>query len=236
MNKYTTILFDLDDTLLDFKKSEQHALKDTFAETEIGITDSLYKCYHEINTELWKEFEKGTISKNEVVYQRFDRLFKAYDLQLDAESFNKKYLDNLSKYSFLIEGALTVCKKLSQSHKLYAVTNGVERVQKSRFKKCGLEKYFSGLFISEEIGYSKPSKKYFDFVLSNIEEKDKTKIIIVGDSLTSDIQGGINCEIDTCLVFQHEISGDISPTYKIKNIGEFVMEVLRNEEFKRFDI
>lgn len=196
---YTTVLFDADETLMDFRKSEHSALVETFSENSLPTDDEFIKSYTEINDSLWDRFNKGEIQKNEIIDMRFTLLFEKYKINLDGRDFNSKYLRNLSKYGYLLPGAYELCKKLHEKGlRLYIITNGIGFVQKKRFAASGLDGVFDGVFISEEIGAAKPSKGYFDYVYGSVDEKDKSKIIVVGDSLSADIRGGKAYGFVTC--------------------------------------
>ncbi len=196
---YTTVLFDADETLLDFRRSEHSALLETFRQNGLRDDEEFLRSYCEINDSLWERFNKGEIAKSEITDLRFTLLFEKYGIPLDGKDFNQKYLKNLSEYGYVLDGAKELCQKLYESGlKLYIITNGIGFVQKKRFAASGLAPFFDGVFISEEVGAAKPSKAYFDYVYANIDEKDKSKIIVVGDSLTADIKGGREYGFVTC--------------------------------------
>lgn len=196
---YTTVLFDADETLLDFRRSENSALTETFRQNSLPYDEDFLRSYREINDGLWERFNKGEISKKEVTDTRFSVFFEKQNIPLDGKIFNGLYLENLSKYGYALPGAHELCEKLyKKGLKLYIITNGIGFVQKKRFKESGLSRFFDGVFISEEVGAAKPSKEYFNFVYDNIDEKDKSKIIVVGDSLSADIRGGKAYGFVTC--------------------------------------
>lgn len=196
MIKY--LLFDADDTLFDFDRCESHAFELT-CETH-GIDNKvIYDDYKQISNSLWNMFEFNKISIAELVIERYRKLFTIHDINLDPESFNIEYLNNLGETAFLFDGAFDLCRDLSESGKyeLYIVTNGVALAQTKRFYKSLLNNYFKDIFISQKIGSQKPSNKFFDYVV------DKASIVraesmIIGDSLTSDIKGGNNAGMQTC--------------------------------------
>lgn len=195
---YTTILFDIDDTLLDFLKCEKHAFLKTATEFSLENGEEIYPTYSKINDDCWKELEKGLLNRSQVTVERFKRLFNLVKAQISPEEFNESYKKNLSSFYFKFDGAEDLLKTLFKTRKLYAVTNGTKYAQDRRIAGSGLDKYFEKIFISEVLGLSKPDKRFYDYVLENISEKDKSKILIIGDSLSSDIQGGINSGLDTC--------------------------------------
>ncbi len=195
--KYNTILFDADGTLLDFKRSEDEAVRDTMSSFGIVPNNELVSKYSEINDGLWKALERGEIEKSVLLYHRFELFCEYYGFNCDAKEMAKSYMENLSKMSYILDGAEELCKKLYGKVKMYIVTNGVEYIQKGRFAGCSITKYFDDIFISGMIGYEKPDINYFKKV-EEIVSFDKSKTLIVGDSLSSDIKGGVNYGIDTC--------------------------------------
>lgn len=195
--KYSTVLFDADGTLLDFKKSEDEAVREMLQLFDITPDDEMVKKYSEINDSLWKALERGEIEKNVLLYHRFELFCNYYGFERDYKKMAEEYMHSLSTKSYIIEGADELCKKLYGKVKLYIVTNGVEFIQKGRFAGCTITKYFNDIFISGVLGYEKPDVKYFEAV-EKLIPIDKKSTLIVGDSLTSDIKGGINYGIDTC--------------------------------------
>lgn len=196
--KYKHLLFDADNTLLDFAKTEKYALIDTFRQFNIPYTDALKKRYMEINSFLWKQYEDGKMSREEVIYKRFIDLFNELHIPVDGVYFEDVYQRNLGKGHYLVDDALDVVRNLSEYFQLHIVTNGVSETQYKRLKDSGLYNYFNNIFVSEEIGYRKPMKEYFDYCFDHIQNIDVSEVLIIGDSLSSDMQGGINSSIDTC--------------------------------------
>ncbi len=199
MRKYTTLLFDNDNTIMDFTAAEHAALKKALLEFNIKISDEQIKIYSSINENCWKQFERGEISKPDVLRLRFERFVENQKFDLTPSLVAAAYENRLSLEHIVFDGAEKLLTELKQDFDLYLVTNGAEHIQRRRLKESGIENYFLKLFISEQMGTQKPKKEYFDAVLSQINEIDKHKVLIIGDSLTSDILGGINAGIDTCL-------------------------------------
>lgn len=221
--KYEIILFDADETLYDFKKSEKESLKNTMLKFKIEYDESYHlKIYQEINIDLWKEFELGLITQEKLKVERFKRLSDRLDVSFDENIFAKSYVEHLADASFLYDDSIDLIESLSKFYKLAIVTNGLTFVQDRRIRKSIISKYFDTIVISEEVLMSKPSPKIFEHTLKNINHTDKSKVLIVGDSLTSDIQGGINFGIDTCWYNPNKIKNktSIKPDYEISNFNE----------------
>ena len=196
--KYKTILFDADGTLLDFERSEREALYDAMAMHDIEPSEEKRQTYSKINDSLWKMLERGEIEKQVLLYRRFELFLEAIGVRRDGRKMAEDYMNALSTKGYLLEGAEELCARLCDKAKLYIVTNGVEFIQKGRWARCGIQKYFDGVFISGVIGAEKPRAEYFEYVSAHIDGMEKDSTLIVGDSLTSDIRGGINYGIDTC--------------------------------------
>lgn len=221
--KYEVILFDADDTLFDFKKSERHALENTMVEYEIDYDEAYHlKIYQEINSSIWRDFESGVITQKELKIERFKRFSSALNTIFDASEFSKSYTKHLGLASFLYDESLELIENLHSNYRLAIITNGLTEVQNNRIRKSTISKYFEDIVISEEVKVSKPNPKIFELALSNIRHNDKSKVLMVGDSLTSDIQGGINFGIDTCWLNSSKSTNTstIIPTYEISNIKD----------------
>ena len=218
--KYTTLLLDLDETLFDFSKSEKFAIDKLMEKYNIPVTEENRRLYSKINDEKWKKLERGELTRPQLFRERFDDFFKKTGVTADTDEANLSYMQFLSQASFILDGALETCKKLSGNYSLYLVTNGTKIVQKGRLSGSPIMKYIKDVFISEEIGFNKPQKEYFDYVLEHIEEKDKTKILVVGDSLSSDIAGAENSGLDACWVNRKNQKTVSDATYTISCITE----------------
>ena len=219
--KYDIIIFDADETLFDFKKSERDAFKNTMLEFNIKYDENYhFKIYKDINTAIWRELENGLITQKKLKVERFKRLSDALNAGFDEVEFSKSYMKHLSYASFLYDDSLALIESLSKDYRLSIITNGLKDVQNNRIRKSIIGKYFDDIVISEEIGVSKPDPKIFEHALNNLNYTDKNKTLMVGDSLTSDIQGGINFGIDTCWFNPNKIvnGSEIKPTYEISNL------------------
>lgn len=225
MIKYELLLFDLDDTLMDFSKDEKVAFRYAFENIGKQYTDDVLEEYKKINDIVWRELEIGELKTVKDLYEkRCKMFFEIYNIKATTDSFNKLLDEGFQKSGTLFSNVEHVLKKLKQRYKLGIITNGPKSQQYIRLKNTGIYEYFSYIFISEEVGYNKPDIKFFEYVLRKIEEKDKSKILIVGDSLTSDIQGGNNCDLKTCW-YNRKLENNklsIKPDYEIKNLEELL--------------
>ena len=196
MQKYTTLLFDADDTLLDFHAAER------------------------------KEIEKERLR-----VRRFELLLEELSLNVSPEAISVAYTDNLAKNSQVVDGAISVCKRLSEYCSIYIITNGLKNVQTPRMNASGLLPYIKQSFISEDIGVEKPDVKYFEKVASMIPDFKKSEALVIGDSLTSDIKGGIAFGLDTCFFNPKNkpIPEDMDITYTISNLSELYAIINVNE-------
>lgn len=222
--RYDILLFDADDTLFDFTRSERAAITDVLNKSGIPATESTIGLYSKINIALWKKLEKGEITKGELTVRRFEQLLETMGLQGDAAEMNRRYLSKLRECSFLKDGAEELCKALYGKCRLFIITNGLTDVQKNRLKLSGLDKYIEKAFISEEIGFQKPQTGFFDCVFDYLGDVDKGRILVIGDSVTSDIAGGINSGLDTCLIDPQNNYPEFKKcNYKIKNLSEIIL-------------
>lgn len=227
--KYEIIIFDADDTLFDFRKSERDAFKNTMIEFNIEYNENYHlKIYSNINTTIWKEFEYGLITQKELKIERFKRLSDKLNINFDEVEFAKSYMKHLSFASFLYDDSTSLIESLHKNYRLSIITNGLTDVQNRRIRKSAIAKYFEDIVISEEVQVSKPDSKIFELALNNMKYTDKSKVLMVGDSLTSDIQGGINFGIDTCWFNPDKITNKtgMKPNYEISNLTD-LKDILR---------
>lgn len=211
------ILFDLDDTILDFKKAERTALTKALKTMNIPVTEHILNRYSELNISQWKRLELGEISREEVKVNRYRLLFEEFGINASPEQTTAIYEDNLCIGHFFIDGAEALLEGLYGKYNLYLVSNGAKRVQDGRLKSAGISHYFKGIFISETVGVEKPGRDFFNYCFDRIENFSHSETVIVGDSLTSDIKGGINSDIKTVWFNPHftENNSDIIPDYEI---------------------
>lgn len=216
-----TLLFDLDNTLLDFNQAERIAVSKTLEHFHIAPEDAILKRYSELNLAQWKLLEQGKISREQVKLRRFQILFTELGTDAPAEEAALMYETLLAHGHYFMDGAEELLETLYGKFRMYLVTNGTLSVQKGRLKSSGISRYFDGIFISEELGYNKPSMEYFDCCFSKIPDFHKETTVIIGDSLTSDIQGGINAGIRTIWFNpNHENAAEIIPDYEFDKLSK----------------
>ena len=192
------ILFDLDDTLLDFHKAEAIAIEKTLIHFGVEPDNAIIARYSEINSQQWRLLEEGKLSRDEVLVQRFRILFSELGVDCPAEKAREIYEHNLGIGHYFMDGALELLESLYLDYNLYLVSNGTTRVQEPRIESAGIAKYFKELFISQKIGVNKPDAAFFEFCFKVIPDFSREETIIIGDRLSSDIKGGNNAGIRTC--------------------------------------
>lgn len=223
MKKYTTLYFDLDNTLLDFSAAEHSAIQKLFALHNLPCDAEKIAKYSAINQTWWERFEKGEIKKEEIYSGRFREYLEFYNFDGDHQKMAEDYFEFLSEGYDLINGADKALDYIKQKgYTVCITTNGMSRTQYRRINNCSIKQYFDYIFVSEDAGHQKPEIEYFDYVMSNTPEKDKSKILVIGDSLSSDILGGVNFNVDTCWLNPKGKQGLPKPTYEIANIMQII--------------
>lgn len=225
---YKAILWDIDGTLLNFLKSENAAIKECFQKFGLPeCTDEMVNVYSEINENYWKRLERGEVTKPELFTSRFRDFFDIYGIECSAEKFNALYQQTLGNHVFFNDNSLELVKFLAGKVHQYAVTNGSAVAQDRKLHKSGLDKILDGIFISEKVGAEKPSPLFFDRVFAQIPES-REDVIIVGDSLTSDIRGANNAGIACCWYDPacRKPPADIRIDYTISDLNEITSIIL----------
>ena len=219
---FQTIFLDLDDTLLDFGAAEKVAVSKAFREVGLEPTEALVRRYSELNQLQWECFERGEITRDTVLIRRFELLFEELGVDIDAYTCEDIYRGYLAVGHYFVEGAVELLEYLAPKYDLYVASNGVADTQYSRLASANISHYFKEIFISEVTGHHKPEKAYFDYCFARIPNFDPSKALIVGDSLTSDIQGGKNAGIKTCWFNpgQKKRRADIVPDYEVRSLKE----------------
>lgn len=223
MKKYKFILWDIDDTLIDFKASEKVALMKCFKECGVELSEEDITVYSRINHDYWKMLELGKIEKSYMLEKRFiDFIEYLGTTGIDGAVINKEFQMSIGDHVVMYDGAFEICKKLQGVIPQYAVTNGTIIAQERKLKNTGLDKIFDGVYISDKIGYQKPDIKFFEHVFSNIPGFNPQEAIIIGDSLSSDIKGANNAGIDCCWFNARNLVNEenISLDYEVQCIQE----------------
>lgn len=219
---YQILLFDLDDTLLDFEANETDSLNKLFQQHGYTFSEELFRIYHSVNKQLWAAYENGTIHLEDVLNSRFSKTMSILGKDVNGIEWESQYRELLGNGCQLIDGALEICQSLSTNHRLFIVTNGVTNTQIKRLKQSGLYGFFEDIFTSQNIGFQKPSKEFFEYVMSHIRNFHIEKALLIGDSLNSDIKGGFLAGIDTCWMNRkaQKCSAEIQSTYTITSLAE----------------
>lgn len=219
---YKILLFDLDDTLLDFAANEADSLSRLFQQHGYVFSAELFRVYNAVNKQLWADYENGRIGLDDVLNSRFSATLARLGIAIDGIEWEKQYRDLLGNGIQQMDGALAVCQSLSASHRLFVITNGITKTQIKRLKQSGLYDFFEDIFTSQNIGFQKPAKEFFDYVMSHIAGFNIREALIIGDSLNTDIKGGLLAGIDTCWINHKSQTGSAeSPsTYTITSLSE----------------
>lgn len=219
MIKY--ILFDLDDTIFDFKRSEAFAISQTMK--KLGVTPSafLISRYSEINDSMWKKLERGEMTRDEVLTLRFEKFFGEQGVTADFSAVRAFYEKTLGSSYFFLDGAEQMLDTLSKKYDLYIVSNGTASVQKGRLERSGVQKYFKGVFISQALGFNKPDVRFFEKACERIQDFKKEETVIIGDSLTSDIAGGKGFGIKTVWYSPHGKQSEL-PDITVRSFAEIL--------------
>lgn len=223
MSRYEILLWDVDQTLLDFEKSQDYALKSSFEKFGMEADDKIAARYSEINDGYWKRLEKGEVTKAELLTGRFAALFAELGItHISALNFAPVYQEALGSVFYFRDDADLLCRKLKGRVRQYAVTNGVSKTQRNKLRLSGLDKIFDDIFVSEEMGYPKPQIEYFEACFQKIPDFRKEKAVIIGDSLSSDMQGGNNAGIACCWYnpYGKENTAGLKIDYEITNLWE----------------
>lgn len=232
--KYKVLLWDIDATILNFKKAEATAIRKGFVRLELGeCTDEMLQDYMVINRRYWKALELGEMTKEAILVERFKEFFAKYSLDVTkANSFNENYQVDLGDTIVFNDNAYEILQTIDKKIAQYCVTNGTQVAQQKKIEKANLRAVMKGFFISDEIGFEKPSKEFFEPVFREIREKygdvSKEEIIIIGDSLTSDMQGGNNVGIKCCWYNPDKLpkNQSLKIDYEITNLSQ-VLDIIK---------
>lgn len=224
------LLIDVDDTLLDFTGGEVIAIKSTLKAFDLPTDETVCQIYHESNVAMWQAYERGKISKPELVVKRFaDFLEKINHSEVNAKALNEEYFKHLSIQHNFVTGAKEFLEKIKDYYRIILITNGTTDIQNSRLSLSGLDKMVESIFISEQLGTKKPELRFFEIVAKETPDFEKSRAVLVGDSLTSDILGGKNFGIKT-IWFNPECkkSESIVPDVSVKDFNELYACLMDN--------
>ena len=223
MKKIKAILYDVDGTLLDFETQDEVALSYCFEKYNLGeLSEEKLELYKRINLGYWEMFEKNLITKEKLVVKRFEDYLEALGVKLDAEEVNDTYFSKLGDTIVFKDNSYELVKSLKGKIKQYVVTNGAIRVQKTKLAKSGFDKLMDDVFISDEVGYQKPRKEFFDAIKNRLGDVANDEILIVGDSLTSDMKLADNCNLISCFYNpkKKDYKVDFKIDYEISDLNE----------------
>lgn len=227
---YKYLLWDIDGTVLDFLASEEYAIRTLFEKYNIGkCSDEQLKLYSKINTKYWQKLEKNELSKAEILVGRFREFFDVIGVDVTiAEKFNADYQITLGDYIKFIDNAKEILLSQKGKYTLVAVTNGTKLAQEKKLRLSGLDEIFDAIFISENVGAEKPNREYFDYVFKQLGITNKNEVLLIGDSLTSDMKGGFIAGVDTCWFNPSHNTNTlgITVTYEIDCLDKIMEEIL----------
>jgi 2-haloacid dehalogenase len=219
---YLWLLFDADDTLFDYPAAEAKALAWTFEELGLAYLPDYLPVYHKYNRQVWQEFEQGALGALELRTKRFGLLFDALGIRTDPHIFSPIYLKNLARGSDLLPGVEGTIRSAARHRHIGIVTNGLADVQRPRLQNSPIQPFIEKIFISEEMGVAKPETAFFDRVFESIGRPERKQVLIIGDSLTSDMLGGIQYGLDTCWFNPAHQSTELPVTYQIHHLPELI--------------
>ncbi len=221
--KIKNILLDADGTLLDFDAAERAALSDTFAALGLPFDEKAYESYHRNNAACWKMLEKKEITREQLKLNRYRMTFEELGLAADPAVATKVYEGKLGQYGLLLPGAEEAVEAMSKKYQVFIVTNGLKNVQTPRMLKTKIPLYVKGIYISEDVGFDKPAKEFFDKVFADHPKMKREETVIIGDSLSGDMAGGNNAGIKTCWVNPTgaEVPTNVKIDWQIENITQW---------------
>lgn len=221
MKKYQYIIFDIDNTLLDFSRSEYYALQKVFAKYGVVFNEKTFNQYKEINHGLWDQLEHGKINKDVILKERFKRFFSENNIVVDGNLVDEQYRGFLEERNDLMDGAIELLTQLkARGYTIFAGTNGVGKTQRKRLASAKMTDLFDELYISEEVGFEKPDARFFDYIFNDARLTDLSQVVMIGDSLTSDIEGANRAGIDSIWFSNGAETTDRGYTKKVDSLKE----------------
>jgi len=218
---YTWLLFDADGTLFDYEQAEAAALQNTFAQFDVPFPAGALPVYRVINGQLWQALEEGQVTQAKLAVRRFEMLFETLGRPMPPQ-FSSAFLDQLARCSVLIDGAETTLRALQPRYRIAILTNGISVVQRSRLARSAIQRYIHELIISEEVGAAKPDAAFFDFAFERLGRPSRANVLMIGDSLSSDMRGASRYGLDTCWFNPARLPRpeDIALTFEIATLEE----------------
>lgn len=226
---YNCILLDFDETLVSFSQSEHECIAKLYNKYSIPSTEENIRYYHTINEECWSEYEKGNLKKKDLHKKRFQKVIDKFGIKgVSGEALNMEYEHYLKFSAHVIDGAIEFLQDIEDYATVAIVTNGDEETQQNRLRLSGIIEYADGVFTSDSVGYNKPDKRIYTTTLKKLGVENTKSVLVVGDSLYSDIKGGINAGLDTCWVNFNgkENTTDIKPKYTVRDYTELKRIIL----------
>ena len=232
------VFLDLDDTILNFAAGEANALSHALSEIGIQPTQAILDRYHLINLAHWELLEEGRLTREEVMVQRYEQLFRELGVSHSGAAINDRYEYLLSQQHEFIPGAEQLLKELAPRYALYLASNGAAAVQESRIAASGIDRYMDGIYISEKVGAAKPSAKLFEHAFRDLGITNKSRVLMVGDDLLADIKGGLNAGVDTCWFNPGNLENKsgITPKYTVSSYEELYRIVMEPEELENIGV
>ncbi len=216
------VLIDLDNTLIDFNECARHSIINCFKELGLTYTDNVFETFICENVKIWKRLEKGEITKAELRANRWNIILGKLGIDFDGTILEEMFENGVAQGAYAVDGAYDLLDYLKDKYRLYIVSNGFRFVQESRLRIGNFDKYFNGVFVSEDVGIPKPAKEFFDYCFEKLDYPDKTEMILIGDSLTADIIGGINYGVETIWFNKNSepLPDNVTPAYTVNSLKE----------------
>ncbi len=216
------VLLDIDNTLIDFNECARQTIIKIFNDFGLPYTDNVFKTFTEENIKIWKRLENGEITKAYLRENRWNIILEKLNLIADGPEIEKLFENGIADSAYEVTGAKELLEYLYKKHELYVVSNGFRAVQENRLNISGFQKFFKGMFFSEDIGISKPQKEFFDYCFNNLDNPEKENVILIGDSISADISGGNNYNIKTIWFNKNneKCPDNVKPTYTVRTLNE----------------
>ena len=216
------VFLDIDNTLIDFNECAKHSIIKIFKDFNLPYCDNVFETFIRENIKIWKRLENGEITKAYLRANRWNIILEKLNIAFDGPLIEELFENGIAESAYEVEGAKEILEHLSKKHELYVVSNGFRAVQENRLNISGFKKYFDKMFFSEDIGVSKPQKEFFDYCFNSLNNPCKENVILIGDSISADIIGGINYNIKTIWFNKNNeiCPNNIKPTYIVRALGE----------------